>query len=140
MSLKPLIAASLVFLSSTASALTYEVMPGDSLWKIASQHTEGQVTTHQMLAAIHSANQTTLGENINSIQAGMRLEIPDVTVAQNADSKIATRLLSDSPSTTTQTSAQARALMHKIDNVEREIRKTMEEMKASQSHFESSMN
>ena len=58
-------------------AVTYVIQDGDSLWSIAQRfYGDGNQWN-----AIHEANRSTLGANLDFIQAGWTLSIPDLSTA-----------------------------------------------------------
>nr|WP_314857973.1 FimV/HubP family polar landmark protein [uncultured Undibacterium sp.] len=69
---------------SNASARQYQVKPGDTLMKIASQNLNG-VSLDEMLVSIYRANpEAFVADNMNRLKAGQILNIPDAdTVRSN---------------------------------------------------------
>ncbi|MFM9887887.1 MAG: FimV/HubP family polar landmark protein [Burkholderiales bacterium] len=64
--------------SAAVPAGAYEVVPGDTLSKIAMQNLAGGVTLNQMLTALYRANQDAfVARNMNRLRAGRILNIPD---------------------------------------------------------------
>ncbi len=64
--------------SAAAPAGTYQVLPGDTLSKIAQQNLTGGVTLNQMLTALYRANQDAfVARNMNRLRSGRILNIPD---------------------------------------------------------------
>lgn len=122
-----------------ATANTYTVQPGESMWEVAAKHTQGKVTTHQMIAAIHELNAAKLGSNIDNIPAGMTLEIPSIETAEAADSSRATALLSGNDVYSPQTAAQAQALIVKIENIQSQINQAMKDITATKTTFTESV-
>lgn len=133
--MKSVISAILMILSTSVLANTYTVQPGDSIWKISNQFSNGKVSTHKMIASIHEANSTVLGGNINNIRPGMVLDIPDAAAASQADSSVATRLLSGGHVSTNH-QAQAQALILKIDKIKKQINQTVKDIEATRTAFE----
>lgn len=124
--MKSVIAATLIIISTPVFAQSYKVQSGDSLWKIANQFRNGEVSTHKMIASIHETNNSVLGSDINTIRPGMVLDIPDAVDASQADSFVATRLLSGSH-VSTYNQAQADPLILKIENIEAEIKQAIQD-------------
>ena len=129
-----------LMISFPAWAKSYEVKPGDNLWNIASRYTEGKVTTHQMIAAIHDLNSNKLGSSLDNIYAGMKLEIPSIEMASEAQSAKATNLLAGNPGVSSVDTAQAEAILLKINNIESEIHQVMSDIESSKAAFESGLN
>lgn len=134
--LKALITTALLAMPITVLAGTYTIQPGDTMWQVAAKHTQGQVTTHQMLAAIHELNSAKLGANIDNVPAGLTLDIPTLDAAAAANSSHATALLSGNSIRSNQSAAQAQALMLKIDNIQKQINQTVKDIEATQAAFE----
>lgn len=126
--------------TSNAMADSYIVKPGDNMWKIASTYTQGKVTTHQMIAAIHEMNSSQLGNDLDNIHAGMKLEIPSIEMASGADSSKATSLLARNSEGASVNKAQAEAILHKINNIEKEINQVMSDIESTKMTFEKSLN
>lgn len=133
--MKSVIAATLMILSAPVLAESYTVQSGDTLWKIANQFSNGEVSTHKMIASIHEANSSVLGGDINTIRPGMVLDIPDAVDASHADSSVATRLLSGGH-VSTYNQAQAQALMIKIDKIQTQINQAVKDIEATKTAFE----
>jgi len=129
-----------LIISFPASAKSYEVKPGDNLWNIASRYTEGKVTTHQMIAAIHDLNSSKLGNSLDSIYAGMKLEIPSIEMASGADSSKATSLLARNSEGASVNKAQAEAILHKINNIEKEINQVISDIQSTKTAFQNGLN
>lgn len=134
--MKSVIAATLMILSAPVLAESYTVQSGDSLWKIANQFSNGEVSTHKMIASIHEANSSVLGGDINTIRPGMVLDIPDAVDASHADSSVATRLLSRGH-VSSYNQAQADALILKIENIEAEINQAIQDASNTKQTFQS---
>lgn len=133
--MKSVIVATLMILSAPVLAESYTVKSGDSLWKIANQFSNGDVSTHKMIASIHEANSSVLGGDINTIRPGMVLDIPDAVYASHADSSVATRLLSVGHVSTNH-QAQAQELIQKIDKIQNQINQTVKDIEATRTAFE----
>ena len=62
----------------------YQVVPGDTLTKIAQDNLSGGVTLNQMLVALYRANQDAFVErNMNRLRAGRIVNIPDAATASS---------------------------------------------------------
>ena len=72
----------------------YEVMPGDTLGKIARDKLPPGITLNQMLVAIYRANQDAfIRENLNLVRAGRILNLPGSDAVGTVDAEEANRVV-----------------------------------------------
>jgi pilus assembly protein FimV len=79
---------------AAARAATYEVQKGDTLSKVALQYKPERVTLHQMLVALHRANEEAfIQNNMNLVRAGRVLTIPDREAVEAVASADASKIV-----------------------------------------------
>ena len=79
-----------------ASAGQVKVLPGQTLWGIASSHAVANATIYQELVALWRANpQAFIQNNMNLVRSGSTLSLPDAATVQSIDPAEARRIFEE---------------------------------------------